>query len=68
MKEMNKLDEILKKIAVSYESKLTRPLTFSELALILTRFQIMLDETPDRYSIEEFIQQEDYRRELFPKQ
>jgi hypothetical protein len=65
---MNKLDEISKKIAVSYENKLTRPLTFSELTLILTRFEIMVNETPGMYSIQEFLQQEDYRRELFPKQ
>jgi hypothetical protein len=49
----------------SYENKVTRPLKFEELCLILTRFQIMLEEKPDRYTIEEFIQQEDFRRDMF---
>ena len=49
----------------SYENKLTRPLRFGELCLILTRFQIMLEEEPYRYTIEEFVQQEDFRRGMF---
>jgi len=49
----------------TYKNKVSRPLKFEELCLILHRFQIMLEETPDRYTIEEFIQQEDYRREMF---
>lgn len=49
----------------SYENKLTRPLKFGELCLILTRFQIMLEEEPNKYTIEEFIQQEDFRRGMF---
>lgn len=49
----------------SYQNKTTRPLEFSELSLILRRFQIMLEEDPNRYTIEEFIQQEDYRRDIF---
>jgi hypothetical protein len=49
----------------SYENKVTRPLKFGELCLILTRFQIMLEEEPNRYTIEEFIQQEDFRRDMF---
>ena len=49
----------------SYENKLTRPLKFGELCLILARFQIMLEEEPNRYTIEEFIQQEDFRRAMF---
>jgi uncharacterized protein YprB with RNaseH-like and TPR domain len=48
-----------------YGDKETRPLKFSELCLILSRFQIMLEEEPGRYTIEEFIQQEDYRRDIF---
>lgn len=48
-----------------YENKLTRPLEFGELCLILVRFQIMLEEEPSRYTIEEFIQQEDFRRGMF---
>jgi hypothetical protein len=49
----------------SYENTVTRPLKFGELCLILTRFQIMLEEEPNRYTIEEFIQQEDFRRDMF---
>ncbi len=49
----------------SYENKLTRPLKFGELCLILARFQIMLEEEPNRYTIEEFVQQEDFRRSMF---
>lgn len=52
-------------ISSSYENKISRPLKFSELCLILTRFQIMLEEEPNRYTIEEFIQQEDFRRSMF---
>jgi len=44
---------------------ITRPMTFSELYLILYRFEIALDENPD-IDIEEFIKQEDHRRNLFP--
>jgi len=47
--------------------KFTRPLEFGELHLILVRFQIMLEEEPDRYTIEEFIELEDFRRNLFEK-
>lgn len=49
----------------SYENKVSRPLKFGELCLILTRFKIMLEEDPNRYTIEEFIQQEDFRRAMF---
>lgn len=74
MGEVNKnkeLDNTDKKLHISnvissYENKLTRPLKFGELCLILTRFQIMLEEESDRYTIEEFIQQEDFRRGMFP--
>ena len=52
-------------IGSSYENKVSRPLKFSELCLILTRFQIMLEEEPNKYTIEEFIQQEDFRRGMF---
>lgn len=48
-----------------YEKKATRPLKFDELCLILHRFRIMLEEEPGRYTVEEFIQQEDYRRDMF---
>jgi hypothetical protein len=73
MEEVNKnteLDNTDKKLHISdvissYKNKVTRPLKFGELCLILTRFQIMLEEEPDRYTIEEFIQQEDFRREMF---
>lgn len=49
----------------NYENKETRPLKFGELCLILARFKIMLNEEPDRYTVEEFIQQEDFRRNIF---
>lgn len=47
------------------QKKVTRPLQLSELCLILERFQIMLETEPDKYTIEEFIRQEDFRRSLF---
>lgn len=50
-----------------YKDKKTRPLSFGELCIILARFEIMLTDGPDKYTIEEFIQQEDYRRDLFTK-
>jgi hypothetical protein len=50
---------------IRYENRVTRPLEFGELCLILTRFQIMLEEEPNRYTVEEFIQQEDFRRGMF---
>ena len=56
---------VLHDVISSYENKLTRPLKFGELCLILARFQIMLEENPNRYTIEEFIQQEDFRRAMF---
>lgn len=51
---------------LAYGSKKSRPIQFSELCLMLARFEIMLKEEPDRYTIEEFVQQEDFRRDLFP--
>jgi hypothetical protein len=65
--EVNNTDKkkYLSDLISSYENKVTRPLNFGELWLILTRFQIMLQEHPDRYTIEEFIQQEDFRRGMF---
>lgn len=50
---------------IFYKDKKTRPIEFGELCIILTRFEIMLKEGPDKYSIQEFIQQEDFRRNLF---
>jgi hypothetical protein len=55
----------LSDVISSYENKETRPLKFGELCLILARFKIMLEEEPNRYTIEEFIQQEDFRRAMF---
>jgi hypothetical protein len=65
--ELDKMDKKLhiSDVISSYENKVTRPLKFGELCLILARFQIMLEEEPDRYTIEEFIQQEDFRRGMF---
>jgi hypothetical protein len=53
--------EVIKK----YLNKETRPLNFGELHLILLRFKFMLEEEPNRYTIEEFIEQEDFRRKIF---
>lgn len=50
-----------------YKGKKTRPLGFGELCIILARFEIMITDGPDKFTIEEFIQQEDYRRNIFPK-
>jgi hypothetical protein len=63
--ENTEKDLCISDVISSYENKVTRPLEFGELCLILTRFQIMLEEEPYRYTIEEFIQQEDFRRGLF---
>jgi len=49
----------------NYEGKESRPLKFGELELILIRYKIMLEEEPNRYTVAEFIQQEDFRRGLF---
>ena len=46
---------------------LSRPIHFDELCIILERFKIMLEDEPERYSIEEFIMQENFRRDLFKK-
>jgi len=54
-------------IANEYSDKKSRPLLFNELTLILARFQIMLEEDSNRYTIEEFLRQEDLRRDMFPK-
>jgi len=57
-----------KRILNKYNGRLTRPLSIAELEIILSRFEIMLEEEEDeyKYSILEFIEQEDFRRELFP--
>lgn len=47
------------------EGKESRPLKFGELELILIRYKIMIEEEPNRYTVAEFIQQEDFRRGLF---
>ena len=56
------IGKLLKQIRVV---KKTRPLSFAELEIILIRFEMMLQQEPNRYTIQEFIQQEDFRRELF---
>lgn len=53
------------RILGKYKGKKTRPLTLGELEIILLRYQIMLEEEPDRYNVIEFIEQEDYRRGFF---
>jgi hypothetical protein len=64
---MNEEVEKSNKILVKFSGKKTRPIDFGELCIILSRFQIMIQEEPDRYTIGEFIEQEDYRRDLFKK-
>jgi hypothetical protein len=66
-KELNNTDKKLysSDIISSYKNKFTRPLKFGELCIILARFQIMLETEPNRYTIEEFIRQEDWRRDMF---
>jgi hypothetical protein len=56
----------IQSVISSYGNKETRPLKFGELCLILARFKLMLEDEPSRYTIEEFIQQEDFRRAMFP--
>lgn len=43
----------------------SRPISRPELELIITRFKIMMEEEPDRYTVDEFIEQENFRRNLF---
>lgn len=45
----------------------TRPLDLNDLELILFRFQLMIEESPGKYDILEFIEQEDFRKDLFIK-
>jgi len=52
---------------IDLENRTSRPLHYGELTTILMRFQIMLEEEPDRYTLEEFIIQENFRRDIFPK-
>lgn len=58
---MGKEDRILNK----YKDKKTRPLTLGDLEIMFIRYRIMIEEEPDRYNAIEFIEQEDYRRNLF---
>jgi|DEB0MinimDraft_4_1074332.scaffolds.fasta_scaffold38417_2 hypothetical protein len=62
------MKQMSKRILNKYNGRLTRPLSIAELEIILSRFEIMLEEEEDeyKYSILEFIEQEDFRRELFP--
>ena len=55
----------LYRVVGSYKNKETRPLSFGELCLILERFKIMIEDEPKRFTVEEFIEQEDHRRTLF---
>lgn len=52
-------------IVDKYKDKKTRPLSFGELEIILIRFEQMLQLEPNRYTIQQFIEQEDFRRDLF---
>lgn len=50
------------------ENRMTRPLAYGELHIILTRFQLTLeDETAVDKSVSEHIRQENFRRNIFPK-
>lgn len=62
---MSNNEKINTEIENKYKDKLTRNISFSELYLILKRFQIIQEKKPVLYTIEEFIEQEDYRRDLF---
>ena len=57
-------NDFIADVSSSYNGKESRPLRFGELELILIRYKIMLEEEPDRYTVAEFIQQEDFRRSL----
>ena len=46
------------------KNKISRPISYGELYLIITRFKINLDEKYD-VDIDEFIKQENHRRDLF---
>lgn len=59
---MGEIDRILNK----FEGRVTKPLTISDLELILTRYKYMLtDENILELNPIEFIEQEDYRKNLF---
>lgn len=51
-----------------YKNKKTRPLTLGDLEIMFIRYKIMIEEEPDRYNTIEFIEQEDFRRNLFSKE
>lgn len=55
------------RILDKFKDKKTRPLSLGDLEIMFTRYRIMIEEEPDRYSFIEFIEQEDYRRDLFSK-
>jgi len=61
--KMKEEDRILNK----YKDKKTRPLTLGDLEIMFIRYRIMIEEEPDRYNTIEFIEQEDWRRNLFSK-
>lgn len=63
MEKINNKDRILAK----YDGKKTRQLNLGDLEIMFLRYRMMIEEEPDRYSAIEFIEQEDFRRNLFPE-
>jgi hypothetical protein len=55
------------RISNKYKNLKTKQLSLSELELMFTRFQLMNKEDPSKYNILEFIEQEDFRKDLFIK-
>lgn len=55
------------RILNKFKDKKTRPLTLGDLEIMFMRYRIMIEEEPDRYNTIEFIEQEDYRRNLFSR-
>ena len=53
------------RILNKYKDKKTRPITLGDLEIMIIRYRIMIEEEPDRYNAIEFIEQEDWRRNLF---
>lgn len=66
-KEISQSELNSQRIVKKFKGKFSRPFSLGELEIILIRYKIMLEEEPDRFSISEFIEQEDFRRNIFVK-
>ena len=64
--KLNKMKDE-ERILNKFKDKKTRPLTLGDLEIMFIRYRIMIEEEPDRYNTIEFIEQEDYRRNLFSR-